>query len=40
MQNAVSLETLVLQDVQVEMTANAKVSLHWKQKAEAKTAAA
>ena len=40
MQHAVSLETLVLQDVQVEMTANAKVSLHWKQKAEAKTAAA
>jgi len=40
MQNAVSLETLTLQDLQVVMTATPTVSLHWKQKAGAKTAAA
>ena len=40
MQNAVSLQTLTLLDVQVVMTAVPTVSLHWKQKAVAKTAVA
>jgi hypothetical protein len=40
MQDAVNLETLVLKDVKVEMTASPTVSLQWKQKAGAKTAVA
>lgn len=40
MQNAVSLETLVLQDIEVVMTAAPTVSLHWRQRAGTKKTAA
>ena len=40
MRDAVSLETLALEDIEVEMTMPPKVSMHWRQRVRTKTAAA